>query len=61
MQGDYMALRFSIVQKIRASLPQIKSSHSWRRAVVGDDGFVIVNVDKDNVSTFEAIYTKSSF
>ena len=60
MQGDYMALRFGIAQKIRVSLPQTKSSYSWRRDVVGDDGFVIVNVDKDNVATFEAIYTSQT-
>lgn len=60
MQGDYMALRFSIAQKIRASLPQTKYSHSWRRYVVGNDGYVIVNIDKDNVGTFEAIYTNQT-
>jgi len=57
MQGDYMALRFDIAQKIRASLPQKRiSSHTWRRDVVGNDGFVLVNIDAENVATFEALY-----
>jgi uncharacterized membrane-anchored protein len=60
MQGDYMALRFEIAQKIYATLPKIEYGRFWRRGVEGSDGFVVVNLDDNNVASYEAIYTNQT-
>jgi len=59
MQGDYMALRFSMARSIRNALPKEESVNhrTWRRNVDANDGFVLVNLDERKVATFEAIYT----
>jgi len=56
MQGDYMALRFEIAQKIYEALPKLEYERFWQRSVEGSDGFVVVNVDEKNVATYHALY-----
>jgi len=56
MQGDYMALRFEIAQKIYTTLPKREYERFWRRGIEGSDGFVVVNLDENNVATYHAIY-----
>ena len=46
MQGDYMALRFDIEQKIQKNIPINKSI----------DGFIVVSVDKNNIAKYLRIY-----
>lgn len=60
MQGDYMALRFSVARSIRNALPRDDeyTYRTWRRKIDGNDGFVVVNLNEKKVATFEAIYDK---
>ena len=56
MQGDYMALRFSINNKIFKKL-RSESGNNWKRYLPEvDDGFIVVSLNKDKVATFKAIY-----
>ena len=50
MQGDYMALRFDIANKIRHKLGRDRASM---------DGLVLVTLDEKRVATFNALYRGS--
>lgn len=58
MQGDYMALRFQLQQKVRQALPKSvpDESRPWRQAVTASDGLAVVKLDDRGVATFEALY-----
>lgn len=58
MQGDYMALRFQLQQKVRQALPKTvpDESRPWRQTVTASDGHVVVKLDDRRVATFEALY-----
>ncbi len=58
MQGDYMALRFSLAEKVRAALPQVKSSTGQRHGILAtSDGHVVVKLDEQSIGTFKSIYS----
>jgi len=58
MQGDYMALRFKMARRIYDTLPHIDNKHFWQgTSVKGNDGYVVVTLDKNNVATFDSLYT----
>lgn len=59
MQGDYMALRFTLSNAIYKALPRNKTKH-LRHNVDASDGEVIVTLDKNNKGTFKALYTHQS-
>jgi uncharacterized membrane-anchored protein len=56
MQGDYMALRFTMSGEVYANLPK-KSEGRWHRDVDASDGFAVVALDDRGVGTFRGIYT----
>lgn len=56
MQGDYMALRFHVATAIYDALPKADKSKRWRQKVVATDGYVIVNVNEQNIGTFKGLY-----
>ena len=62
MQGDYMALRFSMADRIKENLPKNTEGKTWRerRKVKGQDGHVIVTLDEKRIATFKAIYKEDS-
>ena len=44
MQGDYMALRFALADKVNAA----------------SDGYIIVSLDKQKIASFQSIYNEQS-
>lgn len=57
MQGDYMALRFEMARDIYRVLPHEQDKHRWiGTSIEGNDGYVLVNIDKDKVATFDSLY-----
>jgi len=59
IQGDYMALRFEIAEKIYAELPK-KENYRWSHNVDASDGFVVVKLDQKGVASFFSIYNNNS-
>jgi len=60
MQGDYMALRFDIAEKIYAKLPKHDSYQGWRHNANAIDGFVVVHLDKKRVARFVRLYQQEA-
>jgi len=58
MQGDYMALRFTLARKIHDALP--KESTRFRAKITSLDEYVIVSVDEKDIGTFKALYTNQT-
>jgi uncharacterized membrane-anchored protein len=56
MQGDYMALRFTMAGEVYENLPKT-SEGRWHRDVDAADGFAVITVDDRGVGTFKSIYT----
>lgn len=56
MQGDYMALRFSMASEINQKLSR-DTNRSWRREAVDQDGKAVVNLDDNLLATFIRLYT----
>ncbi len=56
MQGDYMALRFRLADKVYDALPKSKDRKSWRHNVDASDGYVVTKLDEQNIGTFKSIY-----
>jgi uncharacterized membrane-anchored protein len=52
MQGDYMALRFELAQKIRDALPEVESNDLWGASIQNADAWVIVQLDEQGLATF---------
>ena len=59
MQGDYMALRYTLANTIYTELPKEKSRYFGRK-LASADGVVIVTVDAKKRGTFKAIYTNQT-
>lgn len=55
MQGDYMALRFSLANEVYKALPKMKKNHSWRRNIDVGDGRVVVTLDENSVASFKRL------
>ena len=62
MQGDYMALRFELADKIIKALPKDTDKEEWRNQnnVTASDGFIVVELDKDKIASFKGIYQKGN-
>ena len=56
MQGDYMALRFDMANRIYDKLPKKEYSHGWRRDTDAKDGLILVTLDEKKVATFRSLY-----
>ena len=55
MQGDYMALRFDMANKVYDALPKEEGSNRWFQQVTAPDGRVVVALDERRVGTFVRI------
>ena len=62
MQGDFMALRFELADKIIKALPKASNnSRRWNRnRVAATNRHVIVVLDKQRVASFKGLFTKKS-
>ncbi len=56
MQGDYMALRFSIANQVYQALPKSKDSRNWRHDVDASDGYVVVKLDEQHIASYQRIH-----
>lgn len=56
MQGDYMALRFSLADEVYERLPKTQEYNRWRHNVAASDGYVVVDLDDRNIGTFKSLY-----
>jgi uncharacterized membrane-anchored protein len=59
MQGDYMALRFDMANKIYDKLPKDEKHHGWRRNADAKDGLVRVTLNEKKVATFSSLNQES--
>lgn len=57
MQGDYMALRFSLANEVYKALPKVTENKRWRRDVAASDGYMVVSLDEQNIGYFQSIYS----
>jgi len=56
MQGDYMALNFSLTDEVYHALPKTKGLHQWTHDIAASDGFVVASLDERNVGAFKSLY-----
>ena len=56
MQGDYMALRFALAEKIYGILPKQEEYRRWQHNVDAADGLVVVHLDEKRVASFAHLY-----
>jgi uncharacterized membrane-anchored protein len=56
MQGDYMALRFRIADQLYQALPRSEDSRNWRHDVQASDGYVVVNLDEQQIASYQRIH-----
>lgn len=56
MQGDYMALRFTLARDVYGALPKTKENRRWRHDVAASDGFVVTHLDEQQKGTFKCLY-----
>ena len=56
MQGDYMALRYEIAEKIYEQLPKKEGYRRWQHNADAKDGKVVVVLDKKQVGSFVRLY-----
>ena len=56
MQGDYMALNFSLAAKIYDALPKLKEEKQWRHDINAEDGYVVVSQDNRGVASYTRIH-----
>lgn len=56
MQGDYMALRFRLADKVYEALPKSEDRKQWRNNVSASDGYVVISMDEQNIGTFKSLY-----
>ena len=58
MQGDYMALRFELADKIIQALPKNLDEPYWRNRnrVMAADGHVVVTLDQQKIATFKGLF-----
>ena len=60
MQGDYMALRFELADKIIQALPKNPKEPYWRNRnrVMAADGHVVVTLDQQKIATFKSLFNE---
>ncbi len=57
MQGDYMALRFSLSDAIYRDLEKVADQKGRRKRAVAQDGFVIVTLDDKKIASYKEFYS----
>ena len=60
MQGDYMALRFRLADRVYSALPKAKEHERWRHNVDASDGYVVVSVDERNIGSFKRLHSNQA-
>lgn len=56
MQGDYMALRFDVANKIYSLLPKREKHYRWRHNALAEDGEVVLKLNAKNVGSLSRLY-----
>ena len=56
MQGDYMALRFRLADKVYSNRPKTEDRSRWYPDVAAFDGFIVASLDERNRGSFKSIY-----
>ncbi|MFT5612055.1 MAG: putative membrane-anchored protein [Polaribacter sp.] len=62
MQGDYMALRFALSDRILTALPKHTQKKGWwhRDSVNAADGFIVATLDENKAATFSRLYKEGN-
>jgi len=60
MQGDYMALRYTVAGQIYQALPKKEKTGSWRHYVQASDGYVVVSLDNKNIASYRSLYQQQA-
>ena len=62
MQGDYMALRFELSDRILEALPKDSEKKGWRHRdnLSAKDGFIVATLDENKIATFSRLYQAGS-
>lgn len=55
MQGDYMALRYEIADKIYDKLPKREAYRRWQHNAKAKDGKVVVTLDEKQIASFSHV------
>jgi len=58
MQGDYMALRFHLANRVHDSLPKKQAPDRWRHEVQAGDGKAVVRLDDLKRGSFSRIHNE---
>ncbi len=58
MQGDYMALRFEMADKIIEQLPKKLTDKKWSRQnnIAATSGSIVVSLNKQKVASYKSLY-----
>jgi uncharacterized membrane-anchored protein len=56
MQGDYMALRFQIADKIVNALPERMEQNAFGRQADASDGYVLVTLSDQQIAHYKKLY-----
>lgn len=56
IQGDYMALRFDVANKVYSALPKAEDHKRWRRDVDASDGYVVIGLDSKKIGSFKRLH-----
>ena len=60
MQGDYMALNFTLSEQIYQALPKSQKSRRWRQDIQSSDGFVVVTLDEKQRASYVRIHQQEA-
>lgn len=60
MQGDYMALRFDLAEKVYGALPRSEKQKKWRHDIAASDGFTVVTLNEQGIGIFKDLYTNQA-
>ena len=55
MQGDYMALRFTVANEVRRTLPTSRNEQLSEQEIINTDGHIVVALDERNIATYSRI------
>lgn len=56
MQGDYMALRFQLADKVSGALSERARAEGRPYGRTASEGYAVVRLDERNIGTFEGLY-----
>ena len=60
MQGDYMALRFDLAEKVYGALPKSEKLKRWRHDIEASDGFAVVTLNEQDIGILKDLYTNQA-